>query len=96
VEDDDVEVAVMTGEPSSGRPGTWELKRQRIASHFMDASHVGWFRSMLGHFSEAVATSDFVSRETEASVRCVELITTAYASALDGSREHVLSRSRAA
>jgi predicted dehydrogenase len=107
VEDDDVEVAVMTGEPSSGRPvgegphqtrssGTWELKRQRIASQFMDASHVGWFRSMLGQFAEAVDTGDFVSRETQASVRCVELITTAYESALDGSREHALSRSRAA
>jgi predicted dehydrogenase len=103
VEDDDVEVAVMSsdatdssrwGRNPSGRaadhPPHWQLKKKRVASEWMDASHVGWFRSMLGQFAEAVATGDFVSGETEASVRCVELITTAYASALDGSRERSL------
>ena len=97
VEDDDVEVAVMTnGDVADGpaQPPCWQLKKKRIASEWMDASHVGWFRSMLGQFAEAIATNDFVSQETEASVRCVELITTAYASALDGSRERSLLRSK--
>ncbi len=97
VEDDDVEVAIMNGEVLEGpahAPVQWELKKKRIASEWMDASHVGWFRSLLGQFADAVATNDFVSRETEASVRCVELITTAYASALDGSRERPLARSK--
>jgi predicted dehydrogenase len=93
VEDDDVEVAVLSGDASDGT-AHWELKKKRIVSEWMDASHVGWFRSMLGQFVEAIAANDFVGRETEASVRCVELITSAYASALDGSRERSLPRSR--
>jgi predicted dehydrogenase len=93
VEDDDVEVAVMDPGAPDGMPH-WQLKKRRIASEWMDASHVGWFRSMLGQFAEAIATGDLVSPETEASVRCVELITTAYASALDGSRERPLGRGR--
>jgi predicted dehydrogenase len=92
VEDDDVEVALMDGNTSPG-PTHWERMKGRIASDWMDASHVGWFRSMLGQFAGAISRSDFVSHEAEASVRCVELITTAYASALDGSRERSLSRS---
>jgi predicted dehydrogenase len=93
VEDDDVELAVMTADaaggssPVDGQAPQWQLKKRRIASEWMDASHVGWFRSMLGQFVEAIATGDFVSHETEAGVRCVELITTAYASAVEGSRE---------
>jgi predicted dehydrogenase len=97
VEDDDVEVAVMSGEGNGGGGGNgassqvmWEMKKEKIASEWMDASHVGWFRSMFDQFAAAVAEGDFVGKETESSVRCVELITTAYASALDGSRERGL------
>ncbi len=93
VEDDDLEVAVMNGEETHG-PAHWEVKNMRVVSEWMDASHAGWFRSILGQFAAAIATNDFASRETEASARCVELITTAYASALDGSRELSLRRSR--
>jgi predicted dehydrogenase len=89
VEDDDVEVAVMNGEPGEAQM-MWEMKKQRVASEWMDASHVGWFRSLFDQFAEAIAKDDFVSRETESSARCVELITTAYASALDRSRERAL------
>jgi predicted dehydrogenase len=91
VEDDDVEVAVMHGEPDDAQT-TFKLEKHEVASGWMDASHVGWFRSLLDEFADAVRREDFVSRETEASVRCVELITTAYASALDGSRERNLSQ----
>ena len=91
VEDDDVEVAVMNGD-REGCQTTWKVEKQEIASGWMDASHVGWFRSLLDQFADAIRREDFVSRETESSVRCVELITTAYASALDGSRERSLSQ----
>jgi predicted dehydrogenase len=91
VEDDDVEVAVMNGEPDQGQT-TWKLEKHEIASGWMDASHVGWFRSLLDQFADAIRLDDFVSRETESSVRCVEVITSAYASAHDGSRERRLSQ----
>jgi predicted dehydrogenase len=92
VEDDDVEVAVVSRSSRSGE--MWERQRQRIPSEWMDASHVGWFRSLFEEFAEAVRTSNFVSRETESGVRCVELITDAYASALAGSREHPVEMAR--
>jgi predicted dehydrogenase len=91
VEDDDVEVAVMNGEAHEGQTA-WKLEKHEVASAWTDASHVGWFRSLLDQFADAVRREDFVSRETESSVRCVELITSAYASALDGSRERSLSQ----
>jgi predicted dehydrogenase len=90
VEDDEVEVAIMNGE--GAEDVTWKTKKQEIASGWMDASHVGWFRSLFDQFADAIRRDDFISHETEASVRCVELITGAYASALDRSREHSLSQ----
>jgi predicted dehydrogenase len=90
VEDDDVEVAVMNEDAHDVGQAVWEMKKQKIASEWMDASHVGWFRSLFDQFAAAIRTDDFVSRETESSVRCIELITEAYASALDRCRERPL------
>ena len=70
----------------------WEMKKQKIASEWMDASHVGWFRSLFDQFAAAIARDDFFGEETEASVRCVELITTAYASARDALASSAPSR----
>jgi predicted dehydrogenase len=85
VEDDDVEVASMRiGD--DGRT-TWDLKKERIASDWMDASHVHWFRSVFEQFAAAIDKGDYVSRETLQGFRCVELIETAYESARQGSRE---------
>jgi predicted dehydrogenase len=89
VEDDDVEVAL-----SHGEPGVWETTRERIASAWMDASHVGWFHSLFDELATAIRTSDVTNHEAESSVRCVELITDAYASAQDGSRERRLRGGR--
>ena len=61
VEDDDVEVAVMTGDADEG-PMMWEMKKQKIASEWMDASHVGWFRSLFDQFATAIARDDFSQR----------------------------------
>jgi predicted dehydrogenase len=90
VEDDDVEVAVMA-EREGRAQTTWEMKKEKVASEWMDASHVGWFRSLFDQFADAVANDDFFSKETEASVHCVELISAAYASARDRSIERALS-----
>ncbi len=60
----------------------------------MDASHTIWFRSLLEQFAAAVAAGDFAGKEAETSLRCIELITTAYASAEQGSRELPLGRER--
>jgi predicted dehydrogenase len=88
VEDDDVEVAAMSGGATG--PASWEIRKHKIASEWMDASHVGWFRSLFNQFATAIAEDDFFSKETETSVRCVELITTAYESARERSIERVL------
>jgi predicted dehydrogenase len=85
VEDDDVEVAVMS-ESADGR-SAWEMSKERVSSDWMDASHVGWFRSLFDQFAGAVAKDDYFGRELETSVRCVELISAAYASARDRSTE---------
>jgi predicted dehydrogenase len=89
VEDDDVEVAlVKVGE--DGRT-TWEMQRERVASNWMDASHVGWFRSVFESFASAIAHSDYVGLEALESYKCVELIEAAYESSRQGSREVILS-----
>jgi predicted dehydrogenase len=93
VEDDDVEVATLSG-GVNGNGVLWERKKQQIESGWMDPSHVGWFQSLFGEFATAVHTGNFASVETESSLRCVELITNAYASALDGSRERALTGGR--
>jgi predicted dehydrogenase len=90
VEDDDIEVAIMSGDGIDA-PATFEIKKESVSSNWMDASHVGWFRSLFDQFAVAVAEGDFFSKETEASVRCVELISAAYASARDRSTERALT-----
>jgi predicted dehydrogenase len=81
VEDDEVQVAL--------RDGT--VEKQAIASHWGDASHAGWYRSLLDDFGRAIAEGDFVGREAREAYECVRLIEAAYASARNGSRESSLS-----
>ncbi len=90
VEDDDVELAVQErGAGGSGiaGPTTWTFERQAISSDWMDSSHVTWFNSLFDDFKAAIAKGEFVGREAEEAFLCVQLISTAYASARDGSRE---------
>jgi predicted dehydrogenase len=95
VEDDDVEVAVMASRNASTRDVnagaakkvSWELKKEQIASEWMDAGHSVWFRSLFDQFKNAIESREYVGREAEDGVRCIELIATAYASARDGCRE---------
>jgi predicted dehydrogenase len=90
VEDDDIEVSLLYPESAVRGAAIQERRRERVASAWTDASHAGWFRPLFEQFAAAIEEGDFVSRETEDSVRCVELIASAYASAVEGSRERSL------
>jgi predicted dehydrogenase len=95
VEDDDVEVAVMAERDKSSRDASsaakksvsWEMKKEHISSEWMDAGHSVWFRSLFEQFKGAIEAREYVGREAEDGLRCIELIATAYASAKDGCRE---------
>jgi len=97
VEDDDIQVAVMgvptphasEACPAAGPPGrtAWEMKTKKVASEWMDAGHAAWFRSMFEQFAAAMDQKDHVGKSAVDALRCIELITTAYESAKDGSRE---------
>lgn len=89
VEDDDIEVAVM-GEPpavNATNRTAWEMKTKKVASEWMDAGHAAWFRSMFARFTTAMDQKDNVGRSAVDALRCIELITAAYESANDASRE---------
>jgi predicted dehydrogenase len=90
VEDDDIEVAVRERAPSNaGEPGStsWRFERQAISSDWMDSSHVNWFNSLFDDFKGAIERGEFVGREAEEAFLCVQLISTAYASARENSKE---------
>jgi predicted dehydrogenase len=94
VEDDDVETTVAQKRADGSI--AWEVQRERISSDWMDASHTAWFRSLFDQFSAAIAAGEWVGKEAETALRCVELITTAYASAESGSRALALTGGRVA
>ena len=89
VEDDDIEVAVMGESQANGSAGrtAWEMKTKKVASEWMDAGHAAWFRSMFGQFATAMDRNEHVGPSAVDALRCIELITAAYASANDGCRE---------
>ncbi|CAN5924476.1 Gfo/Idh/MocA family oxidoreductase [soil metagenome] len=92
VEDDDIEVAVM-GEPHAGNPPgrhAWELRTKKVASEWMNAGHAGWFRSMFADFAAAMDRKEYVGRPAIDALRCIEVITAAYESANDASRERLI------
>ena len=88
VEDDAVEITSMRRAADGGV--TFQRVEDRVASGWMDASHVAWFGSLFERFADAIAAHRYVGREAEDALSCVELITTAYASAAEGSREIAL------
>jgi predicted dehydrogenase len=92
VEDDDVEVCVMKRPGAASNRGNarveWERTTESISSDWMDAGHSEWFASLFDPFRAAIRDGDFAGREARDSLACVELISAAYASARDGSREH--------
>jgi predicted dehydrogenase len=91
VEDDDVEVGIMKGADGSASPVSWEKRRESIPSDWMDAGHSIWFESLFEEFHAAIVARDYAGRAATDSLRCVELIDAAYASARDSSREQALA-----
>jgi predicted dehydrogenase len=90
VDDDDLQLAVMqaTNGPDVAQGAvTWEVEKRRIASHWMDASHVSWFNSLFDQFKTAIDGDAFVGREAREAYLCIQLITQAYRSAGEGCRE---------
>jgi predicted dehydrogenase len=89
VEDDDIEIDVMRPPPANDTNArtVWDTKTNKVASEWMDAGHAIWFRSMFGQFATAMDRNEHVGQPALDALRCIELITAAYASANDGSRE---------
>ncbi|HEX7602775.1 MAG TPA: hypothetical protein VF316_14265, partial [Polyangiaceae bacterium] len=63
------------------RAGRVHSERSSAASHWMDAGHGPWFEGLLIDFARAIAAPDLVHVEIEDSVRAMEAIEAAYASA---------------
>ena len=85
VEDDEIETTLMETSPDGKQ--VFHTTRESISSDWMDASHVKWFRSLFDDFAGAIARGDYAGKEAQVSLRCVELIETAYASARRGGIE---------
>jgi predicted dehydrogenase len=84
IDDDDFE---LTTGKLSGKPHT---EKGSIASHWMDASHAGWFSSLFDQFKTAIETGDHVNRELREAVACIQIIETSYRSSAEGCRELAL------
>lgn len=91
VEDDEVEISTMQERPGGG-PTTWATERAVVASDWMDASHVQWFRSVFLRFCSAIERREYAGKDALESVRCVELIEAAYESSRRRSAEISLGR----
>lgn len=96
VDDDDLELALMEstdGVDVAQGAVHWKVEKNRIASHWMDASHVSWFNSLFDQFRGAIERDEFVGKEAREAYLCIQLITAAYQSAQQGCRETVLDTS---
>src|SRR4030095_1130214 len=83
-------VAVRERTPGTAtEPATssWRFERGAISSDWMASSHDTWINSLFDDFRAAIDRKEFVGREAEEAFLCVQLISTAYSSARDGSRE---------
>ena len=87
VEDDAIEIATQAAPEELAADTRWDFDRRVIASDWMDSSHVTWFNSLFDDFKGAIDRRDFVGKEAREAFLCVQLITTAYASAREGCRE---------
>lgn len=94
VDDDDMQIAIQqkTSGPDVAQGAvTWNVEKRSIASHWMDASHSQWFNSLFDQFKAAIEKGEWVGKEAREAYLCVQLITTAYRSSSEGSREMKLS-----
>ena len=87
IEDDELEVI------TKGEGGRVNVERSSFSSHWMDAGHGPWFEGLLIDFARAIAAPDLVHVETEDSVRAMEAIEAAYASAREQGRSIAIGSS---
>ncbi len=91
IDDDHVQVTNYdNGDATTGKPS---VRTFSIASHWGDASHVGWFNSMFDQFLYAIETQDYVNAELKEAYLCIQLIHKAYESSNNGCRELSLDSS---
>lgn len=84
IHEDDMEIAVQkagSGSSSNNNNISWEFEHKKISSHWMDASHVSWFNSLVDDFKSAVAKDVYVGREAVDALGCIRAINAAYKSA---------------
>lgn len=92
VEEDHIEVAHMRPDPSRSYQGAWEFERRTISSDWMDSSHSSWFDSLFNEFRSAIDAGNYVGEDAQIAYECIQLITAAYASAAEQSREIAIDR----
>ncbi len=85
VDDDDLEV--FTAPLGAGPQTPRELVRDKVSSHWMDARHAAWFRTLFAEFASAIDQGEWVGADLRDAVRCVESIAGIYASSAEGGRE---------
>jgi len=93
VEDDEIEIHRRR---AGGPPGATDVERRSAASHWMDASHVEWFKALQLEFADAIRTGHWVGQEARDAAMCVQLIETAYASARADGKQLAIGAERAA
>ncbi len=90
VDDEDIEVSVLEKGPgvaAAGSPGVWRIERGVARSDWMDASHAGWFGSLFEEFRGAIDRREYVGKDAREALLCMQVITRAYASARESSRQ---------
>jgi predicted dehydrogenase len=92
VEEDHIEIAHMSPDPSRSYQGKWEFERRTISSDWMDSSHSSWFDSLFDEFRSAMDAGNFSGEDAQTAFECIQLIQAAYLSASQQSREVPISR----
>jgi len=90
VDDDEIQIAEMNTSDhrsSAQEKLNWNIEKKSIASHWMDASHVGWFSSLFDDFKSAIERNEYVGQEALEAFLCTHVIVNAYRSAREGCRE---------
>lgn len=93
VDDDEIQVAIQKptdGEDVAQGAISWDVQRETVSSHWMDASHTTWFNALFDQFLKAIDQKEFLNKEILEAFRCIDVITTAYLSHQEGSREMAL------
>jgi predicted dehydrogenase len=92
VEDDDIETVLRVHGEKEPPTGLWSSTHANASSSWMDASHVGWFRSVLDLFASAIERGDHVPEDMVDALHCIATIEGGYRSVAERSREVDLSR----